>query len=1304
MKSNLFFLFLFFTVVAFRAQLINCPNNSVFLQIGTQIIEQPLPLPAASNTVLSNLPTGANGLAIGPSFGFTAPNPTFWTTAGGTYWYYSGLQWVNTNHTTGNTMALNIGAGGTCMYNLVGGTGQIYVYNGTGNGAYLTTVSGFAGGGPYDISADANDNFYLVKAINPNPSLVIYNPQGNPICSYSLSNLPALSSGGGFAIINDILAVYNNGLSFGKINATSTLISFTAQPSNMAPSDFANCVMPVPTGLILAPSGATLNCYNSTLPLIAQVIPGGIGMSLGPPSSALVSGTYSWTGPGIIAGQGTPSVTVNLPGVYSFTVYSNGCPAQKIVQSYTITDGGLTITPVVTAPTCFSGNTVICVSPNTLTNNIIWSGPGVSSSVNSSTFGIAAPGIYSVSITNSLGCSGSETVNILAPPSLTSLLSSNTVCAQNLNNSPAAFTLTPFGALNYTLIPGPNCAYNSQVFPWTVYASGITQSIVSVVTATIIGSDGICSASSVVTFSVLPNPTVAIAPLLSGVCSGFSGSLTATGAASFNWLPAVGLNTLTGSNVVVNCLASTIFSVYGSNGGCNSSTQTSTLNILPIPAVSPSLLSSTICAGSNINLTASGSASSYSWTSNLNTATVISANLNTNPSSSAIYTLKGSLNSCTNSATATITTVSPPNVSMALSANTLCALPINGSLNSINVNVSGASTYTMLQGSNYSAGTLVGNTVPIIANLPFQSLGNTIATATLIGSNGYCEVSATRTFVIYANPTIIIASPSAVICPGASKLIIANGATNYVWSQNSTGLNIYSGSNVIASPAVTTLYSVMGESMGCWGSAQVSLITVSPLPDIRIVIPSPTLCSGSQAILRVAGNASSFQWSPANGLAASNSVSVAVSPTVSQSYSVVASLNGCTTNAVATISVIAAPLISASASAFTVCSGSTIQLSANGANSYNWFPKTGSNSTYGQNIFANPGSTTTFTVLGFNGICTGTATVPITMVPQPAITTECQNHMLCAGSNVAISVQGAENFAWFPSVNLSASSGPFIVARPLATTNYTIIGTNSIGSVNCSQQVNYKITVLPVAKAVVGENRIVCEGESIALSASGGNSYLWKPAGKLNKPNGSVVIVHPTVTTVYTVEASYDGNCAATNTLLVTVSPKPVVFAGRDTSFNADEPMSLNASGNGTLSWTYGEGIVCNTCAQTKVLAVANSCYRVEAINEAGCKATDDVCINITRDYSVYFPNSFTPNNDGLNDVFLISGEGISHLKMDIYSRWGEHIFSSQDKSIGWDGKFKGNDCAEGVYTYRITYRGLNGKNFEKTGSVTVLR
>jgi hypothetical protein len=175
MRSLIFFPFLILIYSRFQAQLINCSNNSIYIHNGTQIVEQPTPMPAASSTLLASLPAGSNGLAIGPAFGFSAPDPTFWTTANGTYWYYNGTSWINTNHTTGNTAALNLGASKKCLYNLVGNNGQVYIYNGTGNGTYHTTLQGFNGAGPYDINADANDNLYVVKATTPNPSLIIYN-------------------------------------------------------------------------------------------------------------------------------------------------------------------------------------------------------------------------------------------------------------------------------------------------------------------------------------------------------------------------------------------------------------------------------------------------------------------------------------------------------------------------------------------------------------------------------------------------------------------------------------------------------------------------------------------------------------------------------------------------------------------------------------------------------------------------------------------------------------------------------------------------------------------------------------------------------------------------------------------------------------------------------------------------------------------------------------------------------------------------------------------------------------------------
>ena len=87
----------------------------------------------------------------------------------------------------------------------------------------------------------------------------------------------------------------------------------------------------------------------------------------------------------------------------------------------------------------------------------------------------------------------------------------------------------------------------------------------------------------------------------------------------------------------------------------------------------------------------------------------------------------------------------------------------------------------------------------------------------------------------------------------------------------------------------------------------------------------------------------------------------------------------------------------------------------------------------------------------------------------------------------------------------------------------------------------------------------------------------------------------------------------------------------------------------------------------------------------------------------IYVPNSFTPNSDGLNDTFGVSGEAIKTFNMQIYNRWGDLIFESSNASNKWDGTFKGNKVPEGIYVYKISASGLSGKNIKKDGTVTLI-
>ena len=1284
-----------------NAQLINCPNNSVYLHTGTKIIEQSLPLPAISNTILSGLPIGSNGLAIGSAFGFSAPDPTFWVTAGGNYWYYNGSAWVNTGHSTGNINALNIGSGRTCLYNLVGNTGQIYVYNGTGNGTLLTTVAGFNGGGPFDIIADMNDNFYLVKATVPNPSLFIYSPLGLALCSYSLSNLPNLSGGGGFGIVNDLLAVYNNSFSIGKINSNSPTITFTAQSSITTAIDFANCVVPVPTGSILAPMGGTLDCSNTTLPLFASIIPGGIGTISSFAPGSLVAGSYTWSGPGIISGQSTATINVNLPGIYTFTVFTSGCPSQRVIQSYSVNNGGLVFNPVISGSACFLGSGVLSVSLNSNTNTLVWAGPAILSPPSNATVAIGAAGVYSVTITNSLGCSGAATYNIPASPVISAALSSNSMCSMANNNSPTTISITPSGANSYTLLTSAGFTASS-VAPWLCSRSGTMQSLLSIATATVIGLTGQCSGSTTISFSIIPNPTIIITPSVSAICFGASRILTVFGASSYSWLPSTGLSSMSNVSVNANPSASSLYSVYGSVNGCNSSIVSSNLSVLPLPTVFANPASATICSGFNATLSASGTASSYTWSSSAAATGMLSAIVSVNPVSLTSYTVTGSLNGCVNSATAVVITVAPPVLSMILSENTVCAQPINGSPNAITLAAQGASTYTLLPGLGYSVISPFTSPMTIFSNAPQGNIF--IATATLLGSNGFCQVSSQKSFSIIPNPIISSLPSTAIICPGESKVFNVSGATSYSWSAINVGQNFTFGNTINTSPTITTVYSVIGEQAGCLSTAMANILNVSGLPNISIVAASSTVCAGTKVVLKVNGNADAYNWVPASGLSSASGPTVVASPQASQVYTVIGSLNTCTTAAVTSISLIASPSIAVQASSYTICSGASVNLYASGAFTYNWSQSTGTNPTLGQHIIVSLLRSTTFSVQGSNGLCSGSNTVHIKTIPIPNVLVEASAYQLCLGGTANLKAIGAQQYNWSPSIGLSNIAGAEVIAKPIVSTTYTITGINFEGNLSCVQQVNYPVIVVPTAQVVVGGDKKICMGESAVLTASGGDTYIWQPSEGLNKSSGNIVIARPLVSTVYSVEASYGGYCGSIKTTVVNVHAKPVVDAGRDTSFNADAPMMIAAKGTGNLKWIFGDGIACLDCSATSIHPKKTNCYWVEATNDAGCKTVDDICVTVTQEFTAYFPNSFSPNNDGLNDVFLIPGEGISGVTVDIYNRWGEKVFSSQDQSIGWDGQFKGLDCDAGVYIYKVSYKGLNGKIFEKAGSVAVVR
>jgi gliding motility-associated-like protein len=313
------------------AQLPTCIGSGgfVYSQSGNNIynLDPTLPLSATNpslNTIV--LPPNSNGLAVSTNLNNVAgPSPTFYTVTNGFYYYYDGTNWVNTNHTAALS-AVNLGGGGGFVYNLVGFSGQVYKYDGTGNDVLLTTIPDFAGGGPFDLQLDCAGNFYILRTETPQ-WMRKYSPTGTLLQSWTLTGAPSNSPGGGFAVIDDKV-YYNNPSGYVEGTITGSTINFTVvNPSglNPSPGDFASC-----------PLGGAPQTINDTV-FYCNSIAGATITSGGtaPFSYTVLNGSATVTGSG-------PSFNVKATAPATVLLHSTSV---SICSNGTLTDTFLVIPP-----------------------------------------------------------------------------------------------------------------------------------------------------------------------------------------------------------------------------------------------------------------------------------------------------------------------------------------------------------------------------------------------------------------------------------------------------------------------------------------------------------------------------------------------------------------------------------------------------------------------------------------------------------------------------------------------------------------------------------------------------------------------------------------------------------------------------------------------------------------------------------------------------------------------------------------------------------------------------------------------
>lgn len=301
----------------------------------------------------------------------------------------------------------------------------------------------------------------------------------------------------------------------------------------------------------------------------------------------------------------------------------------------------------------------------------------------------------------------------------------------------------------------------------------------------------------------------------------------------------------------------------------------------------------------------------------------------------------------------------------------------------------------------------------------------------------------------------VIVSPGAIkavvtsdttLCAGSALQLTASGGAQYKWSP-AAGLSNDTIGNPIASPSITTIYTVYVSSGSCLDSAKI-VVTVIPSPTADAGADK-TICFGTMTTIGApAQSGVTYSWQPTIGLSDATAANPTASPTTTTEYILtVTGSNGCAVHD--TVVVTIGNITSSVSADTTICPGTVVRLQANGGTSYAWSPIDGIDDPTSATPFVTPTKTTTYKVIVSSGICSDSSLVTITVAPPPTAIAG-NDTVICISGSVPLGAPpiAGNQYSWSPVTGLSDPLIANPIASPSQTTEYILTVTNAIGCVN----------------------------------------------------------------------------------------------------------------------------------------------------------------------------------------------------------------------------------------------------------------
>lgn len=318
---------------------------------------------------------------------------------------------------------------------------------------------------------------------------------------------------------------------------------------------------------------------------------------------------------------------------------------------------------------------------------------------------------------------------------------------------------------------------------------------------------------------------------------------------------------------------------------------------------------------------------------------------------------------------------------------------------------------------------------------------------------------------------------------------------------------------------------------------------------------------------------------------------------------------------------------------------------------------------------------------------------------------------ICAEQSLVLSPSTnpeTNSFSWTPNSDINNDTLKNPTVTPLQTVTYVLYARWAA----CSRTDSVTITVLRKPVPDAGPDVTICYNDSTLLTGNATNlsgtvNFVWSPASLVNDDSSAVTIAKPDSTQLYilTVTDNYGCNFSVKDSVLITMRPPVPAFAGNDTMATLNMPHQLTATGGTQYVWSP-TGPLSSPFSPTPLATITEDTkFTVVVTDIAGCVGYDTVFLKAYEGPAYYLPNAFTPNGDGLNDIFRAVPVGIAKTEwFRIFNRYGDLVFETNQWLKGWDGNYRGKKQPAGVYVWIIKGTDKFGMPVNMKGTVMLIQ